>query len=501
MTNLAEEFYPSVTQCATDLKYCAKFLFPEMFSRPFSQIHDKIIEKFNSKSQRVAIAAPRAIGKTSLSKLIIMRGLIFREFNFVVYIHNSATLAEMQTESIKRELIINPLANSIFGDIRGADFEGFKDDTFAKAAWVAYGNTLVLPRGSGQRVRGLLWGRHRPGLIVVDDLEDKEEVMNEEIRKKTKDWFFSDVMNAVDVYSDDWRVLYIDTLKHEDSQLQLLLDSQEWDSIRLSICDENYKSLAPDFISDETVARMVKEHKEKNILDVFYMEMMNLPVGGETAIFKKEHFKYYEESDLRTELKSKKRYLENVVILEPAKTIDPHSDDTAIIGIGIDSKANRLYIRDILHGKYYPDEMYNATFDMADRLGAKVIGYEVTSLNEFISQPLRNQMAMRGRFYELIDLKARGQSRAKEKRISSLSSYYRQGLVYHNPSCCGVLEQQLLSHPRSKRDDVADGTAYIVELLDSGDRYFDAPESSIEEEYKELELEDKEEALGQWRMI
>jgi hypothetical protein len=146
--------------------------------------------------------------------------------------------------------------------------------------------------------------------------------------------------------------------------------------------------------------------------------------------------------------------------------------------------------------------MYNLTFDMADRLGARVIGYEVTSLNEFIAQPFRNQMAMRGRFYELVDLKARGQARGKEKRISSLSAYYRQGLVYHNQACCSVLEQQLLSHPRSKKDDVADGTAYVIELLDSGDRYFEAPEASSDDEFKELEKEDYDEALPEgWRMI
>src|SRR5690606_9633857 len=90
--------------------------------------------------------------------------------------------------------------------------------------------------------------------------------------------------------------------------------------------------------------------------------------------------------------------IENLVILDPAKTVKIHSAESAIIGIGLDMSRSRIFVRDIIAEKMYPDEIYEATFGMADRINAKVIGVEEISLNEFIKQPMKNFMFRRGTF-------------------------------------------------------------------------------------------------------
>ena len=53
--------------------------------------------------------------------------------------------------------------------------------------------------------------------------------------------------------------------------------------------------------------------------------------------------------------------------------------------------------------------------------------------------------------------------------------------------------------PRSKLWDIMDGFAYIVEMLELGERYFEPPideEDDPEAEYKELEYE---EPVDNWR--
>ena len=54
------------------------------------------------------------------------------------------------------------------------------------------------------------------------------------------------------------------------------------------------------------------------------------------------------------------------------------------------------------------------------------------------------------------------------------------------------MEQQLLSFPRSKKDDVMDALAYVVEMLELGERYFIPAEDGkdIEDEYKDLKEDD-----------
>ncbi len=488
----------TLAMCHKDSKFCAKVLFPDAFRAPFSTLHNQMFDLVDSGAQMIAIAAPRGIGKTTIAKLIANKGILFRDVSFIIYVSNSATMAEMQTENIKRELVINSEIKGLFGDIKVSDYDSAMEESFSKLAWVAYGKTLVLPRGSGQQIRGLNWSNHRPELIIIDDLEDKKEIKNEDIRREMKQWLLSDVMKSVNRYSKEWRIIYIDTLKHEDSVLQMLLDSPEWKSIRLELCDENLHSNDVNYMNDAELAEEYRRHEEKGELDVFYMEYRNLPISTKDAVFKPEYFKYYEEADLQNN-----KNIENVVIVDPAKTVKVHSAESAIVGIGIDTQSQKLYIRDIVHRKLYPDEIINEMFMMADRLHAHAVGVETTSLEEFIKQPIKNEMSRRGKYYELVWLKARGgrtQQSGKEERISALAPFYRQGFVYHNRSCCLPLEAQLLGFPRSALWDVMDATAYIVEMLEMGERYFQPPEETgvTEDEYKGIEYE---KAIENWRTL
>ena len=67
------------------------------------------------------------------------------------------------------------------------------------------------------------------------------------------------------------------------------------------------------------------------------------------------------------------------------------------------------------------------------------------------------------------------------------------GHIYHNSSCCEVLEQQLLNFPSPKHWDVADATAYIIEMTDKGERFFTnerIDERGDERAFEELREED-----------
>jgi hypothetical protein len=188
-----------------------------------------------------------------------------------------------------------------------------------------------------------------------------------------------------------------------------------------------------------------------------------------------------------------------VVILDPAKTVKIHSAESAIVGVGIDKVNHKIYVRDVISRMMYPDEIYNELFGMVERLNAHVMGIEVTSLNEFIVQPLKNEMHIRGVFPQLVELKARGK---KEERVAGLVPYYRQGFILHNKNCCDKLESQLLSFPRSKLWDVMDALAYIIELMELNLDYFEISEEP-EDSDDELEfafLED-EAPLSDWQVI
>lgn len=499
--------------CQQSTRMTAKTFFPERFYAPFAEnVHGEIFRLVDSGSNKVVIAAPRGWGKTSIVALaLIARYIMFQLCSFVVYINKSETAAIMQTENLKRELVTNRAIKAFFGPIK-ARAAGRNDieEQFSKKAWVAY-DTFVLPRGAGQQVRGVIFKNDRPGLIVIDDLEDKKKVMNEDIRKELKTWLYSDVLESIPQLHMNWKVVYIDTLKHEDALLQHLLNANDWDSIRLESCDDNFKSVAPHFVPDHVIAAKWKSAVDAGETDTFFQEHRNLPISSKDSAFRTEYFRYYNlpidkgktENDINIldiDVQQNTN-IETVIILDPAKTVKIHSAESAIVGIGIDLNSARLYIRDIISAKMYPDEIYDAMFGMAQSLNAKVIGIEETSLNEFIKQPIKNEMFRRGSFYELIWLKARGGMK-KEHRVKELVPYYRGGYIYHNASCANInrLEQQLLMFPRSALWDIMDATAYIIEMLELGERYFSPAESNtdIESEYREL---DYDKPIEDWREV
>jgi hypothetical protein len=237
--NTPDDIAEVLGYCSISTRITAKTLFPDIFWTEFSTLHDQIFDLIDSDEQKIAIAAPRGIGKTTIATALAAKEILFRQEHFIAYVMNSATVACMQTENLKHILLTTPTIRHFFGNIKkdiatdeSIPLDSSSDETFAKSVWTAFGTTCVLPRGAGQQIRGLNWRSHRPGLILVDDLENKKEIMSEENRKKIKSWFFSDLVKSVDRYSNKWKIVYIDTLKHEDSLLQELLDSP-----RLGICN------------------------------------------------------------------------------------------------------------------------------------------------------------------------------------------------------------------------------------------------------------------------
>ena len=74
-------------------------------------------------------------------------------------------------------------------------------------------------------------------------------------------------------------------------------------------------------------------------------------------------------------------------------------------------------------GKFYPNELMDHMFEMTRFHNARILGVEVTSLHEWISQPIENEMRVRGVFAQYQELKAIGK---KEERVAGLAPFYRQ---------------------------------------------------------------------------
>jgi len=355
----------------------------------------------------------------------------------------------------------------------------------------------IMPRGSRQQIRGHIIGKYRPDLFFADDIEKSKEVKSDDQRRETKDWFFADVINAVDkgLGGPNWRIIVTGTLLHEDCLLLDLINDSAWEHVDMPLCDTGFKSFWPGYMTDEMVKEEVDEYRRQGRVDIFYRERMNVPVAGEDRVFKPEFFKHYDDDKVI----GGNHKIENVIIIDPAKTTKIHSAETAICGIGLDYENAKVYLRDVVSEKLHPEEIYLETFAMAKRLNAWVIGVEVTSLHEFIMYPMKSLAMRKGLTFEWVELNARGK---KAERVRELVPLYRAGQVYHYRPVAGKIEVQLLSFPYSRLWDVMDCFAYVLPLLERGERYFEAEVENPENEYKELEEDEyADEPIGNYGII
>jgi len=514
-----DEMHRILEMCYMDTRAYCRVFYPDIFFRPFSSLHNAIFAPIDAKNDdgtpmynKIVIKAPRGLGKTSIVKALIRKRIRYKDTHFVTYIGKNEGFAIMQTENIKNAMLQNKIENKFFGAIN-AKIEDVSLE-FSKKSWITSNGIYVLPRGAGQAVRGITFDydstTYRPDLIVIDDLEDDDEILSEINRSKLRNWFLSAVVEARPQIGKMWQIIYIDTLKHEDSLLAHLLGRGDWHAVNLSLCNEDYQSLAPDFVTTEEILAEVEEHRKQGTLDIFAREKMGRPTAKETANFKRSYFKYYQENSSEFMAASMTTSFYNIVIADPAKTAQFSSADSAIVVWGVDLKSGTLYFRYEKSGKMHPDEFVSAFFDIGAQFGAYFYAMEETGLNEFIRYPVHNEAVKRGVSLErVVWLSARtGKSygradmSGKAARVAQLVPYYRQGRVRHNKEMSDKLEGQLLSFPRPALWDVCDAAAYVVEVLESYSAYFEeAYLDEGEDEYADLQKGDEEEMeLENWRI-
>lgn len=489
-----------------DSKTFAKQVFPHRFYYPFSQkIHDQIFDamdksvlaRYNpekyAKYRKINLIAPRGIGKSSIMNIAgtIKAGLL-QEAKFIVPISASADMAEEFSESSKLELQTNQTIIKCFGPVESSETR------FSKEIWQFSNGTFVMPRGALQQIRGLLVGLgNRPDLFLVDDLAKDGD--SEEVMAKKVSWFFSAVYNATLWADPTWRIIVLGSVTHQNSLVSVLAKDPSWYTVHLEICDSNYKSNWPEVITDEMVAQRVEEFRFQGKLDTFYREYRGILTSPDNQGFLQKYFQYYDEM---TERLWENSLIESFVIIDPAKTKKLQSNRYAIIGGSVHTKSERIYFRECEVNHLSPDEMVDNALAMCLRLNARVLGVEVTGLNEHVTYPLINEIARRGLGIEVVELHAHG---SKVDRGRSLLNFYKRSQVFHNRLTMGPLEEQLLQFPHCAIWDPVDAAGYVHELLDEGERLFgmgaEDDEEVLNREQQELDrLERSEPAMTGWRI-
>lgn len=471
---------------ATDPAKAVRVLFPEQFTREFDAVHLQIIEDFFSDEPRTAVAAPRGIGKTTLTIALIAISILLHDCDYLVYISETATAAIRLVDNLKYFLTSNELIRELFGDVTATDYQSREFYTFK----IAGREVAILPRGAGQQVRGLNFRGKRPDKIVCDDLESRENTGTKEKVDALKNWFFSDVYFLVDHMSSstNFRFRVLGTVIDELSLLNTILDNAAFKSIRMSICDDNYETLAPNAISTEKIREIRQTLLDVGEGDQFEREYRNIAVSKTTRLWKDFEFSYFKEADesFRT------IGCVTAVIVDPAKTVATESADTGFAVITVNTHTGKIYFREAFGAKLKPNEIYAESVSLINRFNASILAVEQTGLNEFVTQPFKDYLNIHGFswvHFMPLTAKAGKDEAGKVVRVKSLYPYYASGMIFHAIHLKdGLYENQLRSFPRPHRWDVMDASGYMPTIFDRAEIFL-SPQGTYD--YSAYEQDDE----------
>jgi len=431
----------------------------------------------------VAIAAPRNHAKsTAITKAYTLACLLLRERKFILLVSDTESQASFFLNNLK-QAILDPDVMKVFGVI------GFSKETetdFIVEFDDGY-RARVIAKGSEQKVRGIVWDNMRPDLIVCDDMENDEIVMNEDRRKKFRDWFMGALLPC---RSATGVVRYVGTILHMDAMLERLMP-REFDKrntetelyvkspMQAHWYAVKYQAHNPDFSHILWPQRwpkgaLVAERQrflEQGLGDKYSQEYLNKPIDEANAFFRRSDFIAMDKSnDI-----SKKIYY---VGCDLAVTTKTEADHTVFAVCGVD-EGGAANIVDVIRGRMDSVSLVEVILQLNKQYDPQYFFFEKGAITNSVLPHLHVKMQEENNYvsYELFN-------RAVDKKqyAHAIQARMRSKRVRFDKSAdwFPTLESEFMRFPRDRKDDQVDALAIIGHGIN---KFLDAPtEKEIEEE-------------------
>ncbi|ACV64895.1 phage uncharacterized protein [Desulfofarcimen acetoxidans DSM 771] len=489
---------------AMDLEYFGRAYLHHYFTRETPEFHrelDRIwqqgvlkgilqlTEKTVAKIRRLpgcrrAVAAPRGHAKsTNLTFKDTLHAIVYEYKPYILILSDSSDQAQGFLSDIRGELEENLAIREDFGDLQGK--KAWREDVLMTST-----DVKIEAIGSGKKIRGRRHKNWRPGLIVLDDIENDDNVRTPEQRKKLENWFFKAVSKAGDDYTD---IVYIGTILHYDSLLSKVLKNpayksvkyraiiswserkdlwEKWEDIYIDLDNENREQDARAFFEatkDEMLkgTRVLWEDKLSYyalmVMRVsegeasFNSEEQNEPINPEDCLFNEEWFEYYNEAAI--DFREKRfRFFGFVDPSLGGKGKKKKSDFSTIITLVKDGQTGYMYVLDADIERRHPDRIIEDIMEKERWLkltfgrGYFQFGCETNQFQWFLKEELARRSAEAGIYLPIEEV---NQTSDKYGRIQTLQPDIKNRYIKFNIRHKRLLEQ-LRQFPMAAHDDGPD---------------------------------------------
>jgi predicted phage terminase large subunit-like protein len=425
----------------------------------------------------VAIAAPRNHAKsTAITHAYTLASVLFRDKDFVLIVSDTYDQAVLFLQAIASELKENEDLITLF-DVKRGPFEKDAENDII-VSFKDGGQFRIVAKGSEQKVRGLKWGNKRPNLIICDDLENDEIVMNDDRRKKFKDWFLKALMPC---RSDTGVIRIVGTILHMDSMLENLMPKlydkkytvneplrshstntrSAWRSVRYRAhtgFDDFSQILWESRWPKERLLSERQRYVDSNTTDGYMQEYLNYPIDESKSAFRKTDFRAMTDDDF-------KKFKYYYIAVDPAITKKDSSDYTVFIVGGVDQEGI-IYIVDLIRERMDALDIIETFFELQKKYDPELFIIEAGAIEKSLGPFLYAEMLKPGR--QPLNLETKTPSQDKEFRARSIQARMRAGGCRFDKGSDWFpnFELECMQFPRAVHDDQVDAFAWLGLTLD-----------------------------------
>ena len=427
-------------------------------SSPVPEFHKEVFSLMvSAKASQCVFALPRDHAKTTLAKLCAVWYYLFSNYRFVVYLSNTASIAVAATNDIIAFIESENFA-SVFGrphfHIKQEGVGYYKFDIMLPGGK----KTCILKaHGSGQQVRGLNIDNQRPQLAIVDDLEDNDNIATEELADKLKRWFYSAFKKALDKF--DNKIIQLGNMISNRCMLKEHCESQFWFSRRYGCILSNGKALWPEAFTISDLIQDFKEYKLIGLVDIWFAEMMNLPLVSGRGLIEASEIFYKPEVD-----PSEIEY--GCITIDLAISKRDWAHHTVVTAHGWQGEHWQL-CEQIGDKGIDPIELFGIVVSIAFKWNISVIGFESTAYQASL-ESVFDYLCLVNRVEGLTFVPLTSGSTRKVQRLAPWAGLIKKKEYALPDTDFKVTEQLLTFDPKKENneDDYIDSAAYIVQMLD-----------------------------------
>lgn len=293
----------------------------------------------NNTKQNLAISISPRTGKSLIVKYFIAWSFAVNKNCQNIYTSYSDKLIQKFSGEI-RDLINSELYRTIFG-IR------LKQDTQSKSLWNIDGGGGLIASPMGGTITGFGaggMGDEYAGALVIDDPLKADNYKSETERQNCVD-FYIDTLKSRRENLDKTPIIIIMQRLHKEDLIGYIMEHEpdDWDFIKLPALQEDGTSIFPEKISVEYLNKIKLE--SPYLFNAQYQQEPIILGGG---VFRHEWWQYYHDTNVA--------FRRIFITADTAMKTNEWNDYTAIGVWGL-TMENKLYLLDMIHGKFEAPEL------------------------------------------------------------------------------------------------------------------------------------------------